>query len=588
MKIRTKILFGFLIVALVGIVTGIVGFFSAHALTNIATEMNTLQTESSSVSNVLNAHYLWRQQLTESVMNGTEFTGATDPNQCALGKWLQSDEAQNISDPELLSLLDQIKTPHEYIHNEVSVVMGYVSAGNLTEARNFLNTEILPKTQEVIDLFGNMQVRYSELISAKDAETTNVNTVVNALIISLVALGVIVSVVCALLIANMISKPIISLTSFMKKAGSTGNLTISDEDAKSIDKYSMHKDELGQVTKSSESFMLRMVEVSKVLESVANGDLTANIDPLSEEDTMGVSLKKMVDNLNGMFTDINTSATQVSSGANQVANGSQTLAQGATEQATSISDLSGSISEVADKIKLNANKADQAATLACSIKGNAEKGSTQMEDMMTAARDISQSNQDISKVIKAIDDIAFQTKILSLNAAVEAARAGEYGKGFAVVADEVRNLAAKSAEAAKNTEQYIINSIEKAELGVKIAEETAKSLNEIMQGISESNILVAEIAQMSDEQANAIGAINMGIEQVAQVVQTNSASAEESAAASEEMNGQSAILQDLIARFTLREKQANSNMPRLSEIASSTAYEKNDIVIGSTYNEEIF
>jgi methyl-accepting chemotaxis protein len=237
------------------------------------------------------------------------------------------------------------------------------------------------------------------------------------------------------------------------------------------------------------------------------------------------------------------------SGSNQIADGAQALAAGSTQQAASIEELSGSIAELSEKTKRNAEMAEKAAQLAGVIKGNAEKGSRQMEEMISAVKDIDQSSRDISKVIKVIDDIAFQTNILALNAAVEAARAGQHGKGFSVVAEEVRNLAAKSAEAAKDTGAMIANSMEKASLGVRIAEETSASLTEIVSGINESNQFVTEIAHESEAQSLGISQINIGIDQVASVVQQNSATAEESAAAAAEMSSQARSLDELTSKF---------------------------------------
>jgi methyl-accepting chemotaxis protein len=279
-------------------------------------------------------------------------------------------------------------------------------------------------------------------------------------------------------------------------------------------------------------------------------------------------MKTMSNGLNQVLRDIDTASSQVSTGAGQVADGATALAAGSTEQAASVEELSGSIAEIAERTKKNAALAEQAAELAASIKQSAEKGSRQMDEMTAAVGEISEASQSISRVIKVIDDIAFQTNILALNAAVEAARAGQHGKGFAVVAEEVRNLADKSAEAAKDTESLIENSMRKAELGVHIASETAGSLSEIVTGIGESNRLVTEIATASEAQAMGISQINIGIDQVAMVVQQNSATAEESAAASEEMSGQSTMLSQLIKQFKLRGDRPRPEAVQWSEPAA--------------------
>ncbi|MDR2600479.1 MAG: methyl-accepting chemotaxis protein [Oscillospiraceae bacterium] len=251
----------------------------------------------------------------------------------------------------------------------------------------------------------------------------------------------------------------------------------------------------------------------------------------------------------GLVAEIEKIIDSFVTSANQISDGSQSLAQGTTEQAASIQELSSSISEVSEKTKSNANMASKAAGLTDTIRNNAQKGSRQMKDMITAVDEINEASGKISKVIKVIDDIAFQTNILALNAAVEAARAGQHGKGFAVVAEEVRNLAAKSAEAAKDTSSLIENSIEKANLGVSIAGETSTSLVDIVNGVNESNELVSVIAKSSEEQSVAISQINIGIDQVAQVVQQNSATAQQSAATSTEMSSKAKLLKEMIDAF---------------------------------------
>jgi methyl-accepting chemotaxis protein len=292
-------------------------------------------------------------------------------------------------------------------------------------------------------------------------------------------------------------------------------------------------------------------EINARMQGLADGDLVTECTYDFQGDFILIkdSINSIIRNLNEVLGEVRYAASQVHTGSNQVAGGAQTLAQGATEQAASIEQLSSSISDISEKTSKNAGIAREASALSDVIKGNAETGSKQMERMMLAVQEINDASDQISKVIKVIDDIAFQTNILALNAAVEAARAGQHGKGFAVVAEEVRNLAAKSAEAAKDTGGLIENSIQKANLGMNITKETSASLKEIVEGINRSAEIITQIAKSSDEQALAINQINVGVDQVAQVVQQNAATAEESAASSEEMSSQSSIMQELISHF---------------------------------------
>jgi len=394
---------------------------------------------------------------------------------------------------------------------------------------------------------------------------------ITIIIVAVLVLAVAVALFFAFYLNGMISKPLIVFTNFMNKAGTTGDITLGREDAQLIEEYGKSKDELGQCISGAATFIQHVTTIATELESVSKGDLTAELHILSDKDVMGISLQHVVDNLNTMFTEINQATMQVSAGSKQIADGGQALAQGSTQQAAAVEQLSAEISSIAEKTRENAGKAGKAAALAGTIKQSAEKGSNQMDEMIAAVKDINAASQSIGKIIKTIDDIAFQTNILALNAAVEAARAGQHGKGFAVVADEVRSLASKSAEAAKDTGDLIANSIDKAELGARIAGETAASLVEIVTGINESTQIVGDIAISSEEQSVGIQQINVGIDQVAQVVQQNSATAEESAAASEEMNAQSAILERLVAQFQLRDGGGNFGKSNLLSASKRSA-----------------
>lgn len=286
-------------------------------------------------------------------------------------------------------------------------------------------------------------------------------------------------------------------------------------------------DEIGTLAAALNRMADGLEEKALLAESIANGDLTIEVGQVGERDRLGQACARMVTNLRDLMTQLQAAAEQIAAGSVQLAEGSQSLSQGATESAASLEQISASMTEMASQTKLSADNADQANGLSNEAMSAATNGSELMAEMVQAMGAINTSGQDIAKIIKVIDEIAFQTNLLALNAAVEAARAGQHGKGFAVVAEEVRNLAARSAKAAKETEELIEDSVSKARHGNEIVEKTASALKGIVSGTTKVSDLVAEIAAASKEQSEGIGQVTEGLGQIDRVTQQSTANAEE-------------------------------------------------------------
>jgi len=311
-------------------------------------------------------------------------------------------------------------------------------------------------------------------------------------------------------------------------------------------------DEVGRLMQSFRTMVDNIGRRTQTVEAIAGGDLTVDVEVNSENDVLGIALNSIVKKNNQVLSHISRTSNEIASEASQIAEASLNLAQTSAQQASSLEALAAAIEDMKARIDLSAEYADVVRTRANDVNHDAAEGNTRMAEMLKAMDDISESSANISKVMQTIEDIAFQTNILSLNASVEAARAGQYGKGFAVVADEVRSLATRSAKAAQETAQMINSSIQRVEHGTVIAKTTADAFHKIVSGIEEVAELAEKIAATSAEQAASIGTINGEISQISAMVQVNSAASQENTAATSELYEQAKALKEMVQAFKLK------------------------------------
>lgn len=456
-----------------------------------------------------------------------------------------------LTDEEANEILKEAEANIDAYISDVDSCIQYVKEDKLTEARQYL-------LSHGVDSANAAAASISELIDCLDQKAVTIQKEFEAtehrgqILIGIVfAIGLLNCLFGIKYLSNQIKKPLVKLSRAANKLA-VGDIRIEVPE----DCYLREMDEL---EKAFKAMTRNLQEQAAVVNRIAQGDLQAEITAHSKDDAVGTALVKLLQDDNSTFNNIRNATNQISLGSSQIAAASQTLAQGSTQQASAIQQIAASISDIAGKTKDNASQADEVNRIVLQAKDDVTSGNDRMKEMVAAMNEINEASENIQKIIKVIDDIAFNTNILALNATVEAARAGEQGKGFAVVAEEVRNLAGRSAEASSQTAEMIEDSIRKVKRGGELAQETAEALRMISEIIEKITGLSENIAKASNDQASATAQIDQALMQVSQVVQTNSATSEQCASASEELSGQARGLDQELAKFRL--KDVIGNMP---------------------------